>query len=345
MSPRCRISSRRSSARSWTPAVRRGWVHEIKFDGYRIQLRVAWRQGRRCGRARGSTGRRSFAAIAKAARRPARLPHRWRGGGARRQWRAGFRGAAGRAVGGQERRSRLFRLRSAVRRQGGPARPAAVGAQGAACKLCWPMPGSTVRRIRYRRAFRDRWRRGAAIGLQAARWRASSPSSSMRPIVPGRSDSWTKAKCRAGHEVVIGGWSDDGRASSARCWSACIAASISSMSAASAPAMAARAWRELPPKLKALASKTRPSPAWALRAHAAGCALAEARACRRNRVRRLDRRRHGAPGGLQGPARGQAGGGGGGGKAGAGPTQDAETGRRPDMAPTHEAPRKAPPSP
>lgn len=27
------------------------------------------------------------------------------------------------------------------------------------------------------------------------------------PYVSGRSDSWTKAKCRAGHEVVIGGWS------------------------------------------------------------------------------------------------------------------------------------------
>src|ERR1700761_2018492 len=27
------------------------------------------------------------------------------------------------------------------------------------------------------------------------------------PYTSGRGDSWTKAKCRAGHEVVIGGWS------------------------------------------------------------------------------------------------------------------------------------------
>src|ERR1700761_7243023 len=27
------------------------------------------------------------------------------------------------------------------------------------------------------------------------------------PYRSGRSDDWTKAKCRAGHEVVIGGWS------------------------------------------------------------------------------------------------------------------------------------------
>ncbi len=28
----------------------------------------------------------------------------------------------------------------------------------------------------------------------------------MSPYKSGRGDSWTKAKCRAGHEVVIGGW-------------------------------------------------------------------------------------------------------------------------------------------
>jgi bifunctional non-homologous end joining protein LigD len=30
------------------------------------------------------------------------------------------------------------------------------------------------------------------------------------PYASGRSDSWTKAKCRAGHEVVIGGWKSNG---------------------------------------------------------------------------------------------------------------------------------------
>jgi bifunctional non-homologous end joining protein LigD len=30
------------------------------------------------------------------------------------------------------------------------------------------------------------------------------------PYASGRSDSWTKAKCRAGHEVVIGGWTSNG---------------------------------------------------------------------------------------------------------------------------------------
>jgi bifunctional non-homologous end joining protein LigD len=30
------------------------------------------------------------------------------------------------------------------------------------------------------------------------------------PYVSGRTESWTKAKCRAGHEVVIGGWNSNG---------------------------------------------------------------------------------------------------------------------------------------
>ena len=29
------------------------------------------------------------------------------------------------------------------------------------------------------------------------------------PYTEGRSDTWTKAKCRAGHEVVIGGWTSN----------------------------------------------------------------------------------------------------------------------------------------
>jgi bifunctional non-homologous end joining protein LigD len=53
------------------------------------------------------------------------------------------------------------------------------------------------------------------------------------PYRSGRTDSWTKAKCRAGHEVVGGGWTTT-NGNSALCWLASIAASISSMSAASA---------------------------------------------------------------------------------------------------------------
>ncbi len=56
------------------------------------------------------------------------------------------------------------------------------------------------------------------------------------PYTSGRSDTWAKSKCRAGHEVVIGAYATtDGRF--ARFLSASIAPVISSMSAASARAM------------------------------------------------------------------------------------------------------------
>ena len=46
----------------------------------------------------------------------------------------------------------------------------------------------------------------------ACRSKASCRNGSMRPTRPGGSEAWTKSKCRAGHEVVIGGWSEtDGR--------------------------------------------------------------------------------------------------------------------------------------
>ena len=56
-----------------------------------------------------------------------------------------------------------------------------------------------------RRAFRDRRRRGAAVGLQLSLEGIVSKKLDA-PYRSGRTDSWTKAKCRAGHEVVIGGW-------------------------------------------------------------------------------------------------------------------------------------------
>jgi bifunctional non-homologous end joining protein LigD len=53
----------------------------------------------------------------------------------------------------------------------------------------------------------------------------------------GRSDNWRKVKCRAGHEVVIGGWSTWG-VLFVRFWSGCIGVVILSISAGLAPAIA-----------------------------------------------------------------------------------------------------------
>ena len=73
--------------------------------------------------------------------------------------------------------------------------------------------------------------------LQAVAGRHRLEKARARLIIPAASDSWTKAKCRAGHEVVIGGWkTTDGKFRSLL--AASIAAIISPMSASSAPASA-----------------------------------------------------------------------------------------------------------
>jgi bifunctional non-homologous end joining protein LigD len=40
-------------------------------------------------------------------------------------------------------------------------------------------------------------------------WKASYPKADA-PYTSGRGDTWNKAKCRAGHEVVIGAWNSNG---------------------------------------------------------------------------------------------------------------------------------------
>ena len=99
---------------------------------------------------------------------------------------------------------RLLRVRSAVRGQRGPAGAAPDGAQGA--------PGEAACRRRrgsapsLRRAFRDAAARPSSARPAGCRWKASSPSSGDAPYVSGRTETWAKSKCRAGHEVVIGGY-------------------------------------------------------------------------------------------------------------------------------------------
>ena len=87
---RCRISSRRSSAPpSSGRRAANGWCHEIKFDGYRVQLRVE--DGEAALKTRkGLDWTDKFGAIAKAAQRAARRADRRRDRRARPQRRAGF---------------------------------------------------------------------------------------------------------------------------------------------------------------------------------------------------------------------------------------------------------------
>ena len=184
----CRISFApqlcrdRSSARP--PAT--GWVHEIKFDGYRMQLRVEGGEAtledpQGPGLDRKVPGHRA---------RRRQLPDAIIDGEivrARRARRAGFRRAAGGAVRRQDRRSGLLRLRPAVRRRRGSAPAAAARAQGAAAATPVGAPATTAA-LRYVEHFETG---GDAVLRRPAgcRSKASSRSALDAPYRSGRTET------------------------------------------------------------------------------------------------------------------------------------------------------------
>ncbi len=80
----------------------------------------------------------------------------------------------------------------------------------------------------------------------------------MRPTPPGAATAWTKAKCRAGHEVVIGGWSTTTAGNSARCWWVSIAAIDLIYVGRVGTGYSAAKVKHLMPRLKDMATKTSP---------------------------------------------------------------------------------------
>ena len=74
------------------------------------------------------------------------------------------------------------------------------------------LAGNRLAAAPLRRPFRDRRRRGAAARPAGCRWKGIVSKRLDAPYRSGRGESWVKAKCRAGHEVVIGGWTTTGEA-------------------------------------------------------------------------------------------------------------------------------------
>ena len=126
------------------------------------------------------------------------------------------------------------------------------------------------------------------------------------PYRSGRGDSWTKSKCRAGHEVVIGGWSTTAGKFRSLLVGVHRGDHLIYVGRVGTGYSADKV-KQLMPRLKEMAAKTSPFTGKGAPRHERGVTLAEAGTGGGNRIRRLDRRRHGAPGGLQGPARRQAG--------------------------------------
>ena len=186
------------------PSGAAGWVHEIKFDGYRVQLRIE--KGNATLKTRkGLDWTQKFAAIAKAAKH---LPDAI---------------IDGEVVALDDHGSPDFAALQAALSEGETDQLIFFafdllfdGTED------WRRQPLSQRKDRLRNLMADigeddaliryveHFETGGEAVLQSA-CKLSLEGIVSKKIdaayVSGRSDSWTKAKCRAGHEVVIGGWS------------------------------------------------------------------------------------------------------------------------------------------
>ena len=190
------------------PPEEAGWAHEIKLDGYRLQLRVE--QGRAVLSTRkGLDWTERFASIARAA---AALPDCIIDGEAvalNHQGVSDFSALQAALSEGHESALILFAfdlmflegrdLRSLPLDQ----RKEELG------RVLESLPAGSRTRLRYLEHFTTP---GAAVLESACRLSLEGVISKRiaAPYESGRTGSWTKSKCRAGHEVVIGGWTSEG---------------------------------------------------------------------------------------------------------------------------------------
>ncbi|MFV3130888.1 DNA ligase D [Niveispirillum sp. KHB5.9] len=180
------------------------WVHEIKFDGYRVQVRVE--KGLAVIRTRkGLDWTDRFPAIAKAA---GTLPDLLMDGEVIALDADGIPDfAALQAALAEEKTDALsffgfdllFDAHHDLREQPLRARKERLR------HILDAVKGDAARRLRYVEDFATG---GDAVLSSACRLSLEGVVSKRidAPYLSGRSDSWVKAKCRAGHEVVIGGW-------------------------------------------------------------------------------------------------------------------------------------------
>ena len=187
-----------------------GWVHEIKFDGYRMQLRVQGGRTTLLSR-KGLDWTARFAEIAKAGEA---LPDCIIDGEVVALDHAGAPDFAGLQAALSEKATQnlvffvfdtLFAGDEDLRDL-----PLAQRKERLA-QLLGALAAPARRRIR----FVDHFETGGEAVLRSACRLSLEGIVSKRldaPYRSGHGETWTKAKCRAGHEVVIGGWTTTGDA-------------------------------------------------------------------------------------------------------------------------------------
>jgi bifunctional non-homologous end joining protein LigD len=190
------------------PPAGGGWAHEIKFDGYRLQLRVEDGEGRLLTR-KGLDWTSRFSAIAKAG---SGLPDGIYDGEACALNASGAPDfpALQAALSDGDTDDLVYFVFDALFTGGEDLRPLPLSERKARLKtLCDKLPAKATQRIRYVDHFTTA---GQAVLDSACRMDLEGIISKRLDAAyrSGRTEAWTKAKCRAGHEVVIGGWSGEG---------------------------------------------------------------------------------------------------------------------------------------
>ena len=187
------------------PPASGGWAHEVKFDGYRAQLRV--QGGKASIRTRSGLDWTSrFAAIARTAQRlpdgildgeVCALDHHEMPSFAALQ--------AALSEGSSE--NLIFFAFDLLADGRQDLRPLALVDRKARLQalLDESNPGDSIRFVAHFESTAD------TVLLSACKMSFEGIVSKRldAPYVSGRSGGWTKAKCRAGHEVVLGGWTTE----------------------------------------------------------------------------------------------------------------------------------------
>ena len=184
------------------------WIHEIKFDGYRIQMRVESGEVTLKTR-KGLDWTAKFGAIARTA---SKLPDCIVDGEIVALDHRGSPDFAGLQAALSDGRTDdlIFFAFDLMFAKGQDLRQQSVAERKQALKKLLEKPyGKDQAEIRYVEHFESG---GEAVLKSACRMSLEGIVSKQAAAryASGRTDSWTKAKCRAGHEVVIGGWNSNG---------------------------------------------------------------------------------------------------------------------------------------
>jgi bifunctional non-homologous end joining protein LigD len=237
------------------PPSAEGWIHEIKFDGYRVQMRVV--DGEVTLKTRkGLDWTAKYPAIAEAA---GRLPDAIVDGEICALDENGAPDfAALQAALSEDKTDLLVYFAFDLLFEGGEdLRTRPLTERKERLQQLLSKAGDDAR-LRFVEHFEDG---GEAVLRSACRLSLEGIVSKRRdaPYVSGRTNTWAKSKCRAGHEVVIGGYSTT-RVNSGLSSSGSIAAMASSMSAAWERVLARRRSRRCGKSCKRSRRLSRPLP-------------------------------------------------------------------------------------